>query len=424
MPASALRPLLLCVPFRSASPSALLRHVSQTASTRNRVALAATFVDAALRYWLTVFPRATRGVDHWQNRAAQIPDPVLRRLAVDSLRERSNIEGAAAFAAFAPRARRPAVVRALVAFQAAYNYADLLSEQPHEDAITNGRRLHQALLLALDPKAPLLDYYAYHPQRDDGGYFQEMVDACRVALGTLPSFSVIARSALIAAERIVTFQSLNVGKTQGDHVALALWAREQTPSGSELHWWETAAAAGSSLGVHVLIAAAAEPELQPADVAALDHAYFPWIGALHSLLDNIVDRQEDVRTHQPSLIGYYASPAQAVARLHLLAVQAVGRARALPHGRRHLIILAAMAGNYLSNPQANASDVRDVAHSVLDAIGDLATPTLLVFKLRRLAGGIHDAPADSDPIATAGPATQESWNAELHEPDTVRVSEV
>jgi tetraprenyl-beta-curcumene synthase len=347
--------------------------------------LFAAFVDAALRYWLTVFPRATSGMRHWQRRAGQIPDPVLRRLGIDSLRERSNIEGAAAFAVFAPRAHRAAVVRALVAFQAAYNYADLLSEQPHPDAIANGRRLHESLLAAVDPEAPLLDYYAHHSQRDDGGYLQEMVDTCRAALGTLPSFPAVAQSAQIAAERIVTFQSLNVGNTQGDHVALARWAREQTPSGSDLEWWETAAAAGSSLGVHVLIAAAAKPDLRRTDIAAIDGAYFPWIGALHSLLDNIVDRREDVRTDQPSLVAYYASPAQAAARIQALAIQAVSRARALPDGRRHLLILAAMAGNYLSNPEADAPDVRDVAQSVLDAIGDIATPTLLVFKLRRLA---------------------------------------
>jgi tetraprenyl-beta-curcumene synthase len=379
-------------------------------TVRERIVLAAAFVDAALRYWLTVFPRATRGVLHWQARAGQIPDPVLRRLGLDSLRERSNIEGAAAFAAFAPRPHRAAVVRALVAFQAAYNYADMLSEQPHEDAIANGRRLHESLLSALDPAAPPPDFYAHHPQRDDGGYFQEMVDACRAALSSLPSFAMVKQSALIAAERIVTFQSLNVGETQGGHAALARWAREQTPSGSDLEWWETAAAAGSSLGVHVLIAAAAEAELEWADVSALNDAYFPWIGALHSLLDNIVDREEDVRTEQPSLVGYYASPQQAATRLRVLAAQAVSRARALPHGRRHLLILAAMAGNYLSNPEAAAPDVRDVAQSVLDAIGALAAPTLLVFKLRRLGSGVGDAPAGGAPEADAAPGEGHRWD--------------
>jgi tetraprenyl-beta-curcumene synthase len=360
-------------------------------SIRERLALALAFLDAALRYWLTVFPRATREIRQWQRRAAKIPDPTLRGLGIDSLRERSNIEGAAAFAAFAPRAHRGAVVRALVAFQAAYNYADLLSEQPHEDAIANGRRLHEALPAALevtpDPDASQLDYYALHPQSDDGGYLRELVSAARAALSTLPSFPIVAASARTAAGRIVVFQSLNVGTEQGDHVALAEWSRERTPAGTGLQWWEVAAAAGSSLGVLALIAAAAEDCLQPREATALDRAYFPWIGALHSLLDNIVDRKEDVRTNQPSLVSHYSSPAHAAARMRMLAVESVDHARALPHGRRHLLILAAMAGNYLSNPEANTPEVSDVAHSVLDTIGDLAGPTLLVFRLRRLGRG-------------------------------------
>jgi tetraprenyl-beta-curcumene synthase len=393
-------------------------------TVRERSLLAAAFVDAALRYWLTVFPRVNRGMRHWQDRAGQIPDPALRRIALDSLRKRGNIEGAAAFAAFAPRPHRAAVVRALVAFQAAYNYADMLSEQPHVQAIANGRRLHEALLVALDPDAPQLDYYAHHPQHDDDGYLQEMVDTCRAALSTLPSYAAVAQSARIAAERIVTFQSLNVGKAQGDHVALSRWAREETPSGADLEWWETAAAAGSSLGVHVLIAAAADAELQQTEIAAIDDAYFPWIGALHSLLDNIVDIQEDAITDQRSLVSYYASPAQAAARLQVLAVKAVSCARALPHGARHAIILAAMAGNYLSAPEANAPDVKAVSQSVREAIGDLATPTLLVFKLRHLGGG-----ASADPVgiggqtATETPAAGEGWNIEAQDPATVRVAE-
>jgi tetraprenyl-beta-curcumene synthase len=359
-------------------------------SIRGRLALALAFLDAALRYWLTVFPRTAREIRQWQRRAAQIPDPTLRGLGIDSLRERSNIEGAAAFAAFAPRAHRAAVVRALVAFQAAYNYADLLSEQPHEDAIANGRQLHEALPDALqaapDPGLQQ-DYYALHPQSDDGGYLRELVGTARAALSTLPSFPAVAGSARIAAERIVIFQSFNVGTQQGDHPALAEWARERTPAGSGLQWWEVAAAAGSSLGVHVLIAAAAEDGLRREEVIALDRAYFPWIGALHSLLDNLVDRKEDVRTDQPSLVSYYTSPLQAATRMRTLAVESVSLARALPRGRRHLLILAAMAGNYLSNPEANTPEVGGVAHSVLDAIGVLAKPTLLVFWLRARLGG-------------------------------------
>jgi tetraprenyl-beta-curcumene synthase len=388
--------------------------------------LVSSFLDAASRYWLTVFPRARWGLRHWRDRAGQIPDPTLRQLALDSLRESGNIEGAAAFAAFAPRAHRGAVVRALVAFQAAYNYADLLSEQSHEQSheetvVANGRRLHQALLMALDLSASQPDYYAHYPQCEDGGYLRAMVDACRAALSTLPSYAAVAESAHRAAERIVVFQSLNVGKAQGDHEAFARWARRETAtSGTDLEWWETAAAAGSSLGVHVLIAAAADGALERAKIVALDDAYFPWIGALHSLLDNLIDRQEDARTNQHSLVGYYASSERAAARLQMLAVEAMDRARALPRGSRHAIIVAAMVGNYLSTPEAKAPDVRAISQNVLEAIGDLASPTLLVFRLRRLVGGVgHQAAVDSSAVAGTSTVAQ-LWDTEAQVTGAVR----
>jgi hypothetical protein len=83
-----------------------------------------------------------------------------------------------------------------------------------------------------------------------------------------------------------------------------------------------------------------------------------------------------------------------------------------------------MAGNYLSAPEANAPDVKAVSQSVREAIGDLATPTLLVFKLRHLGGG-----ASADPVgiggqtATETPAAGEGWNIEAQDPATVRVAE-
>lgn len=46
---------------------------------------------------------------------------------------RGNIEGAALFDALAPAGRRARTIRALVAFQTAYNYFDALSGLPSED---------------------------------------------------------------------------------------------------------------------------------------------------------------------------------------------------------------------------------------------------------------------------------------------------
>ena len=57
----------------------------------------------------------------------------------------------------------------MVAFQTAYNYLDLLTEQLGPDPAANARRLHEALLVALDPAAAHLDYYEYNAQHDDDG---------------------------------------------------------------------------------------------------------------------------------------------------------------------------------------------------------------------------------------------------------------
>jgi tetraprenyl-beta-curcumene synthase len=360
----------------------------------NRAQLGFAFADAARRYWLMVFPHVHRELSHWRDRAREIPDPVLRQLALDAQHKRGNMEGAAAFAAFAPHRRRATVVRALVAFQSAYNYLDLLAEQPRAEPIAGARALHEALLHALDPtgrvgtESPQPDYYAHFPQSEDNGYLGELVDTCRTALATLPSHASVAPATRRIAERVVEFQSLNLSESQGDHEAFERWARTETPPGTELRWWETAAAGGSSLGIYALIAAAADPVVDQSDIQAIENAYFPWIGALHSLLDHLVDKSEDATIGQRSLIEYYCTPAEAAARMRALAELAANAASALRQSDgRHTIMLAAMAGNYLSDPEASEPNAAlPIARNVRAAIGGLMAPTLFVFKVRGLVG--------------------------------------
>jgi len=255
--------------------------------------------------------------------------------------------------------------------------------------VADGRRLHEALVYALDPDATARDWYQHHPQREDGGYLEGLLDECRTAFAALPSQRAVAASARAGAERIVAFQSLNLSESQGDHEALERWARAASPPGAGMQWWETAAAAGSSLGVYVLIAAAADTQLDPDEVVALEDAYFPWIGGLHSLLDNLIDKREDEAAGHRSLIEYYG-PLRAAQRMRWLAQEAMRVAQELPHNRRHLVILAAMIGNYLSTPEAGSPELEPVSESVLATIGALEKPTMLVFKLRRLPSHLRD----------------------------------
>jgi tetraprenyl-beta-curcumene synthase len=373
-----------------AAQPALRWHMRLTLRRRLRAALA--FGDAALRYWVTVFPLVGRETERWRRRADAIPDPVLRGIALETLRrERGNAEGAAAFAAFAPLRRRAAVVRAAVAFQTAYDYVDSLAEQPSDAPAADARALHEALRVALCPDAAHPAYYRHHRRSDDGGYLRELVDACRAALAALPSRRAIEAPLLRATARMIDYQTLVHGCDPSTR-ALAAWARGHAPRDAELGWWEVAAGGASSLGVFALVSAAARRGLTSADARSLEDAYFPWAGALHVLLDSLVDQPADAQAGHHSLVANYRSAEEAALRLDAIAATAFARAGALRHGRQHALVLAGMVGFYLSLPAARLSHAAPARRRVLAATGALARPASAVLRARRAIGA-----------ATAGP---------------------
>jgi tetraprenyl-beta-curcumene synthase len=338
--------------------------------------------------------------------AGRIPDPVLRRLALQALdQKRGNLEGAAAFAALVPKANRAFVVRAVVGCQAICDYLDLLAEQPNRDPVANGYWLHEALQVATTPGSSHADYYMRSERGEDGGYLRGLVEAAREPLTKLPRLALIAPPMRRATERVVAYQALNHGDTFGSYELFERWASAETLSATGLHWWETGAGAGSTLTLYVLIATAADPHLREPDVDAIEGAYFPWIGALHSLLDSLVDRDEDQAAGERGLIDCYPSPADAATRMGTIAREALVRAVALPDGRRHALILAAMASFYICELNRSASPhAQLVAPSVLDVFGRLAAPAMAVLGTRRLLRRSAPLSADSPRMLTAPPS--------------------
>jgi tetraprenyl-beta-curcumene synthase len=351
-------------------------------TTWGRFSSGALFVQTALRYWLGVYPHVAREMRHWKARAASIDDPLLRRVAIEAqTSKRGNIEGAAAFAVLVPSRNRALAVRMIVAWQAAYDYADLLAEQPCGDRSANARQLHLALLRALQPGVPHDDYYARFDNSDDGGYLRDMIDTTRAVLAQMSNNRPVLGSVEAAITRIIAYQALN----QDDHSALARWADGQAPPETDLHWWETAAAGASSLAVLALLAAAADPQLSPGDITAIERAYYPWIGALHTLLDSLVDLREDAEAGQVSLLSHYRSPEEAAVRLQMIAERALTAARGLRRGNLHALILTGMVSLYLTNPEASRPDAAPISERILAVLGAAATPSMWVLRMRRAA---------------------------------------
>lgn len=330
------------------------------------------FLSAAVRYWTSVYPFVCREIGAWQRRAQVIPDPVLRALAVSALRtERGNLEGATAFAVFTPRTQRRAVVRAMVAFQAAYDYVDAVSEQPWQHRPQDSTAcLHNSLAVAVDPGLGHIDYYTHSPHKEDGQYLHDLVSRCRDELTSLPAIAVATAALRRAAERIEIYQRANHARGSSLDRHRDYWTATGVPQESGLAWWEVAAAAGSSLTVFALMALVSRTGAEGSRVTAIEQAYFPWIGALHTLLDSFVDRREDAEAGQSSLIDYYRSEDEAGARLETLAFHTAERASLLE--RHHRLVLSAMASFYLSGIRGNDSLSRVVTTRVLAALGDSA----------------------------------------------------
>lgn len=346
---------------------------------------------AAGRYWLGVFPEARQEIRGWRARAVRIPDPTLRRLALAAHRDKQgNLEGAVAFATFAQPTGRRTAIRAAVAYQTLFDYLDYLSEEPSANPIANGRRLNSALLSAVTPDRHPLDHYALRDGGGgDGGYLGALIETCRLATAKLPAFSTIAEPVREASARVAEYQSLNHGDGDGRHEGFEHWARALNGSSPRLHWWETGAAAGSTLDLLALFAAATDLRLEQAAVKALAAAYFPWVGALHSLLDSLADCAEDEASGARGLIAYYRSAEEVAERLDTIAAQATRHAAALPDGEAHALIVAAMTSFYLCDLARSSSPYARLAvPALLRSKRQLLLPTMAILRGRRVAGQI------------------------------------
>jgi tetraprenyl-beta-curcumene synthase len=187
---------------------------------------------------------------------------------------------------------------------------------------------------------------------------------------------------------MVVYQSLNHADDPiGRQNALARWALHEASPAAHLRWWEIAAGSASSLVVFALIAAAAQPAVSVRETTAIEDAYFPWVGALHVLLDSLVDRADDAVVGQHSLIEHYTSSTEAARRLKLIAVNAVESAGQLSEGTKHSMILAAMTSFYLSAPEASTNWARLAKREVLTTMGDMAKPTMMLLGARRATNG-------------------------------------
>lgn len=314
-----------------------------------RLADLGTLLNLGASYWLSLQVRVQKELSQWEAVARRIPDPLLRACALEKLTgERLNPEAAALFAVLAPPRRRLAVTKLIVAYQVLYDYLDGLNEKTGFHELVDGLQLHRALTDAVAPACPVSDYYLHHPEAEDGGYMRALTATCRKIVAGIPSVAGSERVLLVATERCGRAQSHNhaPGNNRSELIA---WSSSQLLPRSGYHWWEVAAGGISCLGIHALLASAADPRSGPDEPDRLDAAYFPSVCALSGLLDSLADYERDADTANHSFVAHYRDSSDAAERLLTIAEEARSMIEPLRNSRRHAIILAGIVAYYLSS---------------------------------------------------------------------------
>lgn len=320
-----------------------------------------------------------------------MPPGPLRDDALDALRrKRGQSDGAALFSVL-PRKRNDDYLRLLVAYQVIWDYLDSVSERGAAAGVANGRQLHLALVDALDLDGQKRDYYRHSPWKDDGGYLQALVDACRQCCSRLPSYSRVRELVLRDARRAEVLAINHETDADQRGVALRQWADREFPSYREASWYELTGAASAGLAAFALLALACEPHCSEDEIEKTHAAYFPWASAVACMLDSYADSADDVANGDHSYIAHYPTFEIAVAQTCRLVRRCLSELCTLRNGETHVVIASSMVALYLSKDSTREPDVREASSRIADAGGSLTRFLLPILRLWRVVYSLRAA---------------------------------
>jgi len=328
-----------------------------------------------------VFPLVDSELAHWQQYASRHCASDLAAQALASIRDKKfHCQGGSIYCLY-PGVNTHTFVRLVVALQTISDYLDNLCDRAGVADEEAFRQLHLAMTDALDPASDLHDYYRYYPCQDDGGYLVALVTACREEVSRLPAYGVVKSLVLELAGQYSDLQTYKHLDPTIREQKMRTWAQERLVDYPELSLWEFAAATGSTLGMFMLCAIAADPALTAASADKTFSAYFPWICGLHILLDYFIDLAEDQSHGDLNFVAYYADETEILSRLTHFWQQALFSARELPYPLFAETVVQGLLAMYLSDPKTAAAPERATKAASLSEAGSY---TRLVYALCRL----------------------------------------
>lgn len=336
-----------------------------------------------MRLFRRVLPLVHAELENWRRLATAIPEPSIREQALNSIRyKRFHCEGGAVFACQFARPD-PGLVGAIVALQTLSDYLDNLTDRWAPGDGRMARRLHRAFIDAVEPHRPGGRYFDPAGPHD-GGYAATLAETVRRECRRRPGYGAVAGTMGWLARRYADLQVLKHLDAGRREPLLRRWAeRHSRPWAGGLHWWEFAAAAGSTLAMFSLLAAARDPALTADQASALAGAYFPWICALHILLDYFIDQEEDRLGGDFNFAACYRDDGQAVARLEHLLERALAAAATLVPAGFHSLVVQGLPGLYLADGKVDRQGFQGHARRLLARAGHRAWVVHWVARWRR-----------------------------------------
>lgn len=327
---------------------------------------------ALLRSFISTIPSVKKELDSWTTLAKDLSEP-LRTQALLSIEHKTfHCIGGSVYAHY-PQVDLKIMLSLIVAFQTISDYLDNLCDRLHVTNDKAFRTLHQSFLHALNPAAPIENYYAFYPYQEDF-YLRSLVQTCQNLLNQIPHYEEFKPYAMDLAYHYCELQVLKHVKPHGN-ILLQEWTEKEFDS--MLEWNEWAAASGSTLGIFYLFALsfhAPEKDLKHALTA-----YFPWIQGLHILLDYLIDSAEDAKFDDLNFIAYYPSELIRDISLQKFSKESKLRARELSHPLFHRTVVDGLLALYGSDPKV----AEQKQTKIIKLMAEDKT-TLLMLKLCRL----------------------------------------
>lgn len=324
------------------------------------------FISLTTKTILKVQPVTHSCLRDWKKRAQNIPDPELRRQALASIEAKTfHCEGGSLYGLLAGLHYKDAI-QFIVAYQTISDYLDNLCDRSTSQDPEDFRALHESMMHALTPDAPLAAYYRFRQEQNDGGYLAALVQTCQTVLSRLPNYQLGAAALKELAGIYVDLQVHKHVRKDERVPRLQAWFAGQERDLPPMAWYEFAACAGSTLGIFCLVSQLFQPATKGDLVARIKRAYFPWVQGLHILLDYLIDQEEDRTGLDLNFCSYYETSEHLSCRLSHFYRQAQTSVASLPNAGFHQLITRGLLSIYLADYKvARQKDVRAISKKLL-----------------------------------------------------------